>query len=56
MIATRYSSQSVVRRGKGAATINVSSQAALVALDGYIRYGSSKRQPEVLAQEIREFF
>jgi L-xylulose reductase len=42
LIVTKYASQSMVRLGKGGAIVNVSSQAALVALDGHISYGSSK--------------
>jgi L-xylulose reductase len=42
MIVTKYASQSMVRLGMGGAIVNESSQAALVALDGHICYGSSK--------------
>ena len=42
LIVTKYASRSMVRLGKGGAIVNVSSQAALVALDGHISYGSSK--------------
>lgn len=42
MLVTKYASQSMVRLGKGGAIVNVSSQAALVALPGHISYGSSK--------------
>ncbi|WP_415082282.1 SDR family oxidoreductase [Labrys sp. (in: a-proteobacteria)] len=42
LIVTKYATQSMVRLGKGGAIVNVSSQAALVALDGHISYGSSK--------------
>ena len=42
LLVTKYASQSMVRLGKGGAIVNVSSQAALVALPGHIWYGSSK--------------
>jgi len=42
LIVTKYASQSMVRLGRGGAIVNVSSQAALVALRGHISYGSSK--------------
>ncbi|WP_454817440.1 SDR family oxidoreductase [Labrys neptuniae] len=42
LIVTKYATQSMVRLGEGGAIVNVSSQAALVALDGHISYGSSK--------------
>ncbi|KVK51331.1 short-chain dehydrogenase [Agrobacterium deltaense] len=42
LLVTKYASQSMVRLGKGGAIVNVSSQAALVALPGHISYGSSK--------------
>ena len=42
LLVTKYASQSMVRLGKGGSIVNVSSQAALVALPGHISYGSSK--------------
>jgi L-xylulose reductase len=42
LIVTKYTTQSMVRLGKGGSIVNVSSQASLVALDGHISYGSSK--------------
>ena len=42
LIVTKYASQSMVRLGRGGSIVNVSSQAALVALPGHISYGSSK--------------
>ncbi|NTE67120.1 SDR family oxidoreductase [Agrobacterium tumefaciens] len=42
LLVTKYASQSMVRLGKGGTIVNVSSQAALVALPGHISYGSSK--------------
>lgn len=42
LLVTKYTTQSMVRLGKGGAIVNVSSQAALVALPGHISYGSSK--------------
>ena len=42
LLVTKYATQSMVRIGKGGAIVNVSSQAALVALEGHISYGSSK--------------
>lgn len=42
LLVTKYASQSMIRLCKGGAIVNVSSQAALVALKGHISYGSSK--------------
>ena len=42
LIVTKYASQSMIRLGRGGSIVNVSSQAALVALPGHISYGSSK--------------
>ncbi len=42
LLVTKYATQSMIRLGKGGAIVNVSSQAALVALKGHISYGSSK--------------
>ncbi|MCW6509007.1 SDR family oxidoreductase [Lichenifustis flavocetrariae] len=42
LLVTKYASQSMVRLGRGGAIVNVSSQAALVALNGHISYGASK--------------
>ncbi len=42
LLVTKYASRTMVRLGKGGAIVNVSSQAALVALKGHISYGSSK--------------
>lgn len=42
LLVTKYASQSMIRLGQGGAIVNVSSQAALVALKGHISYGSSK--------------
>lgn len=42
LLVTKYASQSMIRLGKGGSIVNVSSQAALVALKGHISYGSSK--------------
>jgi L-xylulose reductase len=42
LLVTKYASQSMIRLGKGGSIVNVSSQAALVALRGHISYGSSK--------------
>ncbi|MEO0702223.1 MAG: SDR family oxidoreductase [Pseudomonadota bacterium] len=42
LLVTKYASQSMIRRGQGGAIVNVSSQAALVALKGHISYGASK--------------
>ncbi|RUU10417.1 SDR family NAD(P)-dependent oxidoreductase, partial [Mesorhizobium sp. M6A.T.Ca.TU.002.02.2.1] len=41
LLVTKYATQQMVRIGKGGAIVNVSSQAALVALEGHISYGSS---------------
>jgi L-xylulose reductase len=42
LMVTKYASQSMIRLGKGGSIVNVSSQAALVALAGHISYSSSK--------------
>jgi L-xylulose reductase len=42
LLVTKYASRSMIRRGRGGSIVNVSSQAALVALRGHISYGSSK--------------
>ena len=42
LLVTKYASQAMVRLGRGGAIVNVSSQAALVALKGHISYGASK--------------
>ena len=42
LLVTKHASRSMVRLGRGGAIVNVSSQAALVALPGHISYGSSK--------------
>src|SRR5439155_2528629 len=42
LLVTKYATRQMVRLGKGGAIVNVSSQAALVALEGHISYGSSK--------------
>lgn len=42
LLVTKYASRSMIRLGKGGAIVNVSSQAALVALRNHISYGSSK--------------
>jgi L-xylulose reductase len=42
LLVTKYTSASMIRQGRGGSIVNVSSQAALVALRGHISYGSSK--------------
>ena len=42
LLVTKYTSASMIRLGKGGAIVNVSSQAALVALNGHISYAASK--------------
>lgn len=42
LLVTKYASRSMIRLGKGGAIVNVSSQAALVALKSHISYGASK--------------
>jgi L-xylulose reductase len=42
LLVTKYASRSMVRLGRGGSIVNVSSQAALVALPGHISYASSK--------------
>jgi NAD(P)-dependent dehydrogenase (short-subunit alcohol dehydrogenase family) len=42
LMVTKYASRSMIRLGRGGSIVNVSSQAALVALHGHISYGASK--------------
>ena len=42
LLVTKYASQSMIRLGEGGSIVNVSSQAALVALAGHISYAASK--------------
>lgn len=42
LLITKHASRTMIRLGKGGSIVNVSSQAALVALKGHISYGSSK--------------
>lgn len=42
LLVTKYAAASMIRLGKGGSIVNVSSQAALVALAGHVSYGSSK--------------
>ena len=42
LLVIKYTSRSMIRLGRGGTIVNVSSQAALVALEGHISYGSSK--------------
>jgi L-xylulose reductase len=42
LLVTKYAARAMIRLGRGGAIVNVSSQAALVALPGHISYGSSK--------------
>ncbi len=42
LLVTKYAAKSMIRLRKGGAIVNVSSQAALVALPGHISYGASK--------------
>ena len=42
LLITKYASRSMIRIGKGGVIVNVSSQAALVALSGHISYAASK--------------
>lgn len=42
LLVTKYASQSMIRLGKGGSIVNVSSQAALVALAGHVSYAASK--------------
>ena len=42
LLVTKYTAASMIRLGKGGSIVNVSSQAALVALLGHISYGASK--------------
>lgn len=42
LLVIKYAARSMIRLGRGGSIVNVSSQAALVALPGHISYGSSK--------------
>jgi L-xylulose reductase len=42
LLVIKYTSQSMIRLGRGGSIVNVSSQASLVALPGHISYGASK--------------
>jgi L-xylulose reductase len=42
LLVTKYAAASMIRLGVGGSIVNVSSQAALVALSGHVSYGSSK--------------
>jgi L-xylulose reductase len=42
LLVIKYASRTMIRLGRGGSIVNVSSQAALVALPGHISYGSSK--------------
>lgn len=42
VLVTKYASREMIRQGRGGAIVNVSSQAALVALDGHLTYAASK--------------
>ncbi len=42
LLVTKYAARSMIRLGQGGAIVNVSSQAALVALSGHVSYGASK--------------
>ena len=42
LLVTQYASRTMIRLGKGGAIVNISSQAALVALSGHVSYGASK--------------
>lgn len=42
LLVIKYASRSMIRLGRGGSIVNVSSQAALVALPGHTSYGSSK--------------
>jgi L-xylulose reductase len=42
LLVTKYAARSMIRLGRGGAIVNVSSQAALVALRGHVSYAASK--------------
>jgi len=42
LLVTKYAAAAMIRTGLGGAIVNVSSQAALVALGGHVSYGASK--------------
>ncbi len=42
LLVTKYASRSMIRNDRGGAIVNVSSQAALVALEGHVSYAASK--------------
>jgi L-xylulose reductase len=50
LLVTKYAAKAMIRLGKGGAIVNVSSQAALVALPGHISYGASKGALETITK------
>ena len=50
LLVTKYAAKSMIRLGKGGAIVNVSSQAALVAVPGHISYGASKGALETITK------
>jgi L-xylulose reductase len=42
LLVIKYTSQSMIRLGRGGSIVNVSSQASLAALPGHVSYGASK--------------
>ena len=42
LLVIQYASRTMIRLGRGGAIVNISSQAALVALTGHVSYGASK--------------
>jgi len=50
LLVTKYAARSMIRLGKGWSIVNVSSQAALVALPGHISYGASKGALETITK------
>jgi NAD(P)-dependent dehydrogenase (short-subunit alcohol dehydrogenase family) len=52
LLVTKYASQSMVRLGRGGAIVNVSSQAALVALDAHLCYCASKAAMDAITRSL----
>ena len=50
LLVTKYASREMIRAGRGGAIVNISSQAALVALLGHVSYGASKAAVDAITR------
>jgi L-xylulose reductase len=59
LLVIKYTAQSMIRGGKGGSIVNISSQAALVALVGHVSYAASKAALDSItrcsAQELGKY-